>query len=104
MMGAAAADVADRSWFTADNPRSEAVQQIIADMMTGVSADRQDRVIAEPDRRSAIYCAVAMASGGDTVLIAGKGHETVQEIAATKHPFDDRIVASEALSSQAEQS
>ena len=98
MMGAAAADNADHSWFTADNPRSEDPVQIIADMTAGVSAARRDRIVCEPDRRSAIYAAVAMAGAGDTVLIAGKGHESEQDIAGVKHTFDDRLVALDALS------
>jgi len=101
IMGAAAADAADHSWFTADNPRSEDPVQIIADMVAGVSAARRGSIVCEPDRRSAIYAAVAMAGAGDTVLIAGKGHECEQEIAGVKHAFDDRLVASEALSETA---
>ncbi|MCR9261519.1 MAG: UDP-N-acetylmuramoyl-L-alanyl-D-glutamate--2,6-diaminopimelate ligase [Pseudomonadaceae bacterium] len=101
MMGAVAADSSDRSWFTADNPRSEDPLQIIADMMAGVVSERSDRVVCEPDRRNAIYAAVAMAGAGDTVLIAGKGHEPEQDIAGVKYAFDDRLVASDALSKTA---
>ncbi|XOV84314.1 MAG: UDP-N-acetylmuramoyl-L-alanyl-D-glutamate--2,6-diaminopimelate ligase [bacterium] len=104
MMAAVAAEAADRSWFTADNPRSEAPHQIIADMLAGVPVTRRDTVISQADRRSAIYAAVAMAGAGDTVVIAGKGHESVQEIAGVRHVFDDRVVAAQALTKAAEQS
>ena len=66
------------------------IKAILAGMPPG-SAD-SGRVLAEPDRRAAIALALSKAKRGDVVVIAGKGHETTQEIAGVKHPFDDREV------------
>ena len=82
---------------TAANPRSEALTQIFDDMRAGVSAP--ERITWIDDRRRAIAAALSMALPGDCVLIAGKGHETCQELADTVFPFDDRQVARELLRS-----
>jgi len=95
-MAAAVQKWADFSWVTADNPRKEPLGQIFDDMRAGVSAP--DRVRWLDDRREAIAAALENACPGDTVLIAGKGHETYQEFADTIIPFDDRQVARELLS------
>ncbi len=89
LMGAVAARLADRIVVTSDNPRSEAPLQIIGQILEGIGA-REATV--EPDRREAIYFALREALPGDVVIIAGKGHETTQEIAGVKRPFDDRAV------------
>ena len=71
-----------------------------AAMLAGVldvAEDRRAEVLEVGDRRAAIEAAVALARPGDTVLVAGKGHETGQEIAGTVHPFDDRVVVRELL-------
>ena len=91
LMGAACARLADRVVVTSDNPRSEDPLKIIGDILKGMG-DARD-VTVEPDRRRAIGRALADAAAGDVVIIAGKGHETTQEIAGVKHPFDDREVA-----------
>lgn len=91
LMGAACARLADRVVVTSDNPRSEDPLKIIDDILKGMG-DARD-VTVEPDRRRAIGRALADAAAGDVVIIAGKGHETTQEIAGVKHPFDDREVA-----------
>ena len=91
LMGAACARLADRVVVTSDNPRSEDPLKIIDDILKGMG-DARD-VTVEPDRRRAIGRALAEAAAGDVVIIAGKGHETTQEIAGVKHPFDDREVA-----------
>jgi len=93
-MGRIAADFADRVYLTSDNPRSEPPHAIIAEIEAGVGARGH---IVEEDRRAAIERAVREASPGDVVLIAGKGHETYQEIGSQKLPFDDVAVAREAL-------
>ena len=70
---------------------------ILAEMRTGVAAGDADRVFVNADRREAIRQAVSMAAPGDAVLVAGKGHETYQEIAGVRHPFDDAAVLKETL-------
>ena len=97
LMGEAAAKFADRIVVTSDNPRSEDPEAIMAAVMEGVRRVRPDAegVAAAADRREAIGRAMAEASRGDVVLVCGKGHETTQEIAGVKHPFDDRRVVRE---------
>jgi len=100
MMGAAAASLADVAILTSDNPRSEDPLAILAAMLDGVlSVPREERgrVIIEPDRAAAIAHAVTLASPGDVVVVAGKGHETGQYVAGSVLPFDDRKVTAEAL-------
>jgi UDP-N-acetylmuramoyl-L-alanyl-D-glutamate--2,6-diaminopimelate ligase len=95
MMGAAAAK-ADVAVITSDNPRSEDPAAIVAEVMSGAVRGAAT-VVAEVDRRSAIVRAIEEAQPGDVVLILGKGHETGQETAGSVEPFDDRVVAREAL-------
>ncbi|WKZ65180.1 MAG: UDP-N-acetylmuramoyl-L-alanyl-D-glutamate--2,6-diaminopimelate ligase [Flavobacteriales bacterium] len=83
--------------LTSDNPRSEEPMSIIEGMRAGVPAGDQGRVFVNADRREAIRQAVGMARPGDVVLLAGKGHETYQEIMGVKHPFDDAAVLKETL-------
>ena len=97
LMGKVAADLADVTIVTSDNPRSEAPLSIIEDVLQGTGLD----VEIDPDRRSAIARAVSLADEGDVVLIAGKGHEQGQDVAGVVSPFDDRDVAREALRSRA---
>lgn len=98
IMGRIAAELADHVIVTSDNPRTEDPDAIIDEILPGTrAAARQVTVVVEPDRRRAIGAAVAAARAGDLVLIAGKGHESYQEIMATKHPFDDREVVRGAL-------
>ena len=93
LMGKVARDLADLVIVTSDNPRSEDPLAIIQDVLQGTGTD----VEIDPDRRSAIGRAVALAKPGDVFVIAGKGHEQGQEVAGEKLPFDDRFVAREAL-------
>ena len=93
LMGQAAARLADHVIVTSDNPRGEDPDAIIAQVMAGVSGDAE----AIEDRQVAIFSAVHQAQAGDVVLLAGKGHETYQEIAGVRHPFSDREVARAAL-------
>lgn len=92
----AASSAADVAIVTSDNSRSEDPLQIIREIAAGFSGDA-DRLFAEPDRGKAIALAVSLAESGDIVLIAGKGHETTQQVADRFLPFDDRLVASAAL-------
>jgi UDP-N-acetylmuramoyl-L-alanyl-D-glutamate--2,6-diaminopimelate ligase len=93
LMGAAASRLADHVVVTSDNPRSESPDAIIAQVLEGTSGKAE----AIEDRQVAIFAAVHHATPGDVVLLAGKGHETYQEIAGVRHPFDDREVARAAL-------
>jgi UDP-N-acetylmuramoyl-L-alanyl-D-glutamate--2,6-diaminopimelate ligase len=98
VMGRIACEMADRVIVTSDNPRSEEPMAIIRDILAGVpGGGAAGSVEVEPDRRTAIARAVALARPGDVVLIAGKGHEPYQEIAGVRYPFDDRQVAAEVL-------
>ncbi|MEE1819211.1 UDP-N-acetylmuramoyl-L-alanyl-D-glutamate--2,6-diaminopimelate ligase [Streptomyces sp. NPDC004288] len=105
-MGAAAARLADTAVLTSDNPRSEDPLVILSALLAGAAevpqGERGD-VLVEPDRAAAIAAAVSRARPGDTVLVAGKGHEQGQEIAGVVRPFDDRQVLREAITSQQNQ-
>ena len=90
---------ADAVVVTDDNPRGEAGDAIVAEIMAGFA--HPDAVRVERDRRAAIAVAIAGAGADDIVLIAGKGHETYQEVAGVQHPFDDTAVAREALEARA---
>ena len=95
-MGRAGAELSDIAIVTSDNPRSESPEAIVAGVLAGVE-DRSN-VEAEVDRRAAIVLALGRAEPGDTVVIAGKGHEQGQEFeGGRKVPFDDREVAREEL-------
>jgi UDP-N-acetylmuramoyl-L-alanyl-D-glutamate--2,6-diaminopimelate ligase len=99
-MGAACARLADTAVLTSDNPRSEDPLAILSAMLAGaaeVPAHERGRVTVEPDRAAAIAVAVANAQPGDTVLVAGKGHEQGQDLAGVVRPFDDREVLREAI-------
>jgi UDP-N-acetylmuramoyl-L-alanyl-D-glutamate--2,6-diaminopimelate ligase len=100
MMGAIAAKLADVSIITSDNPRSEAPLDIIAAIVSGITSGRMATngtyQIIE-DRASAIAQAVLCAHATDIVLIAGKGHESYQEVRGVKYPFSDAEVAQRAL-------
>ena len=101
LMGAAAARLADVAVLTSDNPRSEEPAEIVAAMLEGamsVASAHRAEIIVELDRRSAIEAAVTRARHGDVVVVAGKGHEQGQEVAATVLPFDDRDVLRDSLS------
>jgi UDP-N-acetylmuramoyl-L-alanyl-D-glutamate--2,6-diaminopimelate ligase len=90
VMGEIGARLADVLVVTDDNPRTEEPAAIRAAVLGGTEGVRGAEVLEVGDRRAAIRQVVGMARAGDTVLIAGKGHETGQEIQGTVHPFDDR--------------
>lgn len=93
LMGAIAAELADRCIVTSDNPRTEDPEKIIADILAGVKT--RDRVVIEPDRRKAILYALEKARPGDVILIAGKGHEEYQILGTNKIHFSDREIVEE---------
>lgn len=97
VMARIATELSSQVVLTSDNPRSEDPMAILNEMRTGVPAGDQGRVWVNADRREAIRQAVGMAKAGDVVLLAGKGHETYQEIQGVKYPFDDVAVLKETL-------
>lgn len=97
LMGKVAAKLSDKVIFTSDNPRNENPETIIEEMQAGVEATDFKKVLKITDRKEAIKTAVMLCRPGDIVLLAGKGHETYQEIMGQKHPFDDRKVLTEIL-------
>ena len=98
-MGAAATADADLTFITTDNPRSEDPLAIIAEIEPGAEEGGGSFVI-EPDRRTAIRLALREAAAGDVVIVAGKGHEPVQELRDGTIPFDDRAVVREELAAR----
>jgi len=95
VMAQIAARNSDMAILTSDNPRTEDPEEILRQMKAGLGAD--DRYLAITDRREAIRAAVALARKGDVILVAGKGHETYQEINEVRHHFDDREEVAEAF-------
>ncbi|HEY7649931.1 MAG TPA: cyanophycin synthetase, partial [Methylomirabilota bacterium] len=98
LMGEIAARLADRIWVTSDNPRTEVPEAIIDEIVVGLRrAGGEGRFVRESDRRTAMAHALTWAGPDDTVVIAGKGHETYQIVGTETLPFDDREVAREIL-------
>ncbi len=95
LMGAIAAKLSDLVIITSDNPRTEEPMDIIEQITAGIGGYKEYAV--EPDRRKAIYLAINLSRPGDTILIAGKGHETYQIIGSQRLLFDDRKAAEAAL-------
>jgi UDP-N-acetylmuramoyl-L-alanyl-D-glutamate--2,6-diaminopimelate ligase len=93
LMGGIAARLADRIWVTSDNPRSEAPEAIISEIVAGIPTSASGRHARLADRRAAIRAALEWAGAGDVVVIAGKGHETYQIVGRDVLPFDDRAEA-----------
>lgn len=96
LMGRISATKSDITILTSDNPRGEDPMEIIKDIKEGIDGSNSKCYI-EPDRRKAIKLALSLGEEGDTILIAGKGHEDYQIIKGVKHPFDDRKVVKEAI-------
>jgi UDP-N-acetylmuramoyl-L-alanyl-D-glutamate--2,6-diaminopimelate ligase len=96
-MAAISAEGSDKVILTSDNPRSENPEMILDEMETGITPDLRRKTLRIADRHEAIKTAVMLANPGDVILIAGKGHETYQEIMGVKHHFDDREELKNAL-------
>jgi len=97
LMGAVASRLSDVLVLTSDNPRSEPPEAILEEIQRGIPAARSRDTLVIPDRREAITRALEMGRVGDVVVIAGKGHESVQVLRDRSVPFDDRQVAREIL-------
>ena len=97
LMAQEAVKQSDKVIITSDNPRFEEPQDIINDMLAGLSTEQKKKVISIADRKEAIRTAAMMAGKGDVILVAGKGHEDYQEIKGVKHHFDDHEVIREII-------
>jgi UDP-N-acetylmuramoyl-L-alanyl-D-glutamate--2,6-diaminopimelate ligase len=96
-MARIAADMSNRVIMTSDNPRMEDPLEILNQMEAGVPPQHYKKILKISDRKEAIKTACMLANPGDIILVAGKGHETYQDIQGVKHPFDDKIVVSESF-------
>ncbi|MCD6012188.1 MAG: UDP-N-acetylmuramoyl-L-alanyl-D-glutamate--2,6-diaminopimelate ligase [Flavipsychrobacter sp.] len=97
IMAQVACEHSDKAILTSDNPRSENPEEILNEMEAGLTGPQKRKSLRIADRKEAIKVAVTLARAGDVVLVAGKGHETYQEIKGVKHHFDDREVLTEAF-------
>ena len=94
-MGKVATKKATLSIITSDNPRTEEPSQIIKEIEAGIEAQNFSKYTSIPDRKEAIKMAIKFAEPKDIILVAGKGHETYQEVNGIKHHFDDKEVIHE---------
>jgi UDP-N-acetylmuramoyl-L-alanyl-D-glutamate--2,6-diaminopimelate ligase len=90
----------DKVIITSDNPRFEEPQDIINDMLSGLSKEDTRKVISITDRKEAIKTACMLAQSGDVILVAGKGHENYQDIKGIKYHFDDKEVIEEIFANE----
>ena len=97
LMAKAAVEKSDLAIFTSDNPRNEDPEEIITEMLTGVSMEVNHKHLTVIDRAQAIKTACTMAQDQDIILVVGKGHETYQEQSGTRYPFDDAAVLEQLL-------
>jgi len=100
IMAKEAARLSDQVILTSDNPRNEEPEDIIQDMVAGLSKEDLERTLCITDRTQAIKTATMLAKKGDVILVAGKGHEDYQEIKGVKHHFDDREKLREIFATQ----
>lgn len=100
IMAQEAVKQSDKVIITSDNPRFEEPQDIINDMLAGLTPQQMKKVLSIVDRKEAIRTACMLAQKGDVILIAGKGHEDYQEIKGVKHHFDDKEIVREIFDSQ----
>lgn len=94
IMGAIAQELADLVVVTSDNPRDERPEDILRDILSGMTPDREN-VRVEPDRRAAIGWALSQGRPGDVIVLAGKGHETWQEVRGVRYPMDEREIVAQ---------
>ena len=91
IMGRIGTELADIAVITSDNPRTEDPNAIISDILSGVPSDKNNYIVLE-NRKKAIYYAMDIGQKDDIIVLAGKGHETYQEINGVKHHLDEREV------------
>ncbi len=97
IMAKIASEMSDKVILTSDNPRTEDPEVILQEMEAGISAENYKKYVSILDRKQAIKTACQMANSNDIILIAGKGHETYQEINGVRHDFDDMKIVKEIL-------
>lgn len=97
IMAKIACDSSTKVILTSDNPRTEDADKIISDMMLGVDPRHFKKVLKITNREEAIKTAISLSNKGDIILVAGKGHETYQDIMGVKHPFDDKEILTQNL-------
>ncbi|MBP6181103.1 UDP-N-acetylmuramoyl-L-alanyl-D-glutamate--2,6-diaminopimelate ligase [Flavobacterium sp.] len=97
IMAGIASELSDKAIFTSDNPRNEDPEVIITEMEQGVAPQNYKKTLTVTDRKQAIKTACQLAQPNDIILIAGKGHETYQEINGVRHDFDDMKIVKEIL-------
>ena len=102
VMAKIACHLSDRVILTSDNPRFEEPEAILEDMKKGIEPGYNSKVLVMVNRKEAIKTACALARPGDIILVAGKGHETYQEIKGVKHPFDDKMILKEVFETKVE--
>jgi UDP-N-acetylmuramoyl-L-alanyl-D-glutamate--2,6-diaminopimelate ligase len=95
VMADVATKMSNKVIFTSDNPRNEDPEAILDEMQKGVDPLHYKKTLRISNRKEAIKAAVSMAQKGDIILVAGKGHETYQEVQGVKHHFDDKEVLKE---------
>ncbi len=97
IMAGIACKYSDKVILTSDNPRDESPERILQDMQKGITAIHLKKVLSIVDRKEAIKIACTLSTNHDIILVAGKGHETYQEINGIRHDFDDKIVLTEMM-------
>lgn len=97
VMARIACELSSKIVFTSDNPRNENPEEILQQMQEGVTLNCKRKALTIVDRKEAIKTACSLASAGDIILLAGKGHEKYQEIKGEKFPFDDKEILMETL-------
>jgi UDP-N-acetylmuramoyl-L-alanyl-D-glutamate--2,6-diaminopimelate ligase len=101
-MAKIACNLSDRVILTSDNPRFEDPETIISDMRKGVEPQHASKVLVITNREEAIKTACALARPGDILLVAGKGHESYQEIKGVRYAFDDKLILKKIFESEAD--
>lgn len=97
LMAEVVAEHSSQAIFTADNPRNESPEAILDDMEVGLAPTLKRKTLRIADRKEAVRTACMLARSGDVILVAGKGHETYQEVKGIRHPFDDKEILTKAF-------
>jgi UDP-N-acetylmuramoyl-L-alanyl-D-glutamate--2,6-diaminopimelate ligase len=97
VMADIACKYSDQVILTSDNPRDESPEEILGDMQKGINVVHQKKVLSIVDRKEAIKAACSLSTNHDIILVAGKGHETYQEINGIRHDFDDKVILAQMM-------